>query len=287
MLLADGRVMAVNGYTRRKRPTEGDEERVRSWRPAPFAELFDPTTASWSTVAPPPASSANDKAVLLPDGDVLLFGCQQGDSHMQRYTPSIDAWETVELASELPQVACEATKVLSTSVGPLAWRSSDGALSVLNPSTLVWRELDYPKVGFGELVRLDDHRVLTVPMLRKGSEEGVGYIHDLSILESKPTGPIPRTSAEAWRPGPGIARDDVVVVAGGSTSAPPVCDATTRVLDLATLSWRVGPPLSEPLNPAVTLFGPEGTVVAAGGRRANTRGQCREDAPGSARTRPL
>ena len=287
VLLADGRVMAINGYARKKRPTEGDEERILSWRPTPFAELFDPATASWSTVAPPPASSSNDKAVLLPGGDVLLFGCQQGEAHMQRYTPSSDAWETLELTSELPQVACEATKVLSTSQGPVAWRSTDGALSVLNLSTMEWRELDYPKVGFGEVVRLDDHRLLTVPMLMKGSDDDVGYIHDLSTQESKATGPIPRTSPETWRPGPGTVRDNSVVLAGGSMSAPPVCDDTTRVLDLTSLTWSLGPPLSEPLNPALTLSGPEGTVVAAGGMRMNKRGQCREQAPGSARTGPI
>ncbi len=61
-LLEDGRVLVVGG------------ERVVSRNPLATAELFDPTTETWSDAAEMPTRRSNHQAVRLPSGEVLVVG---------------------------------------------------------------------------------------------------------------------------------------------------------------------------------------------------------------------
>jgi N-acetylneuraminic acid mutarotase len=63
-LLSDGRVLAVGGGI------EGSPD----WAATASAEIFDPTTGTWTLAAPMSVARAYHTATLLPDGEVLVAG---------------------------------------------------------------------------------------------------------------------------------------------------------------------------------------------------------------------
>jgi Kelch motif/Galactose oxidase, central domain len=88
--LLDGRVLAVGGYS-----GLGNQFLEHA-----TAELYDPTTQTWSAAAPPPKSFVGHTATLLLDGTVLVTGGWHSSSGAIEawavlYDPKRDSWARV------------------------------------------------------------------------------------------------------------------------------------------------------------------------------------------------
>ena len=76
-LLADGTVLVYGGFIRGG---------------AGSAEVFDPTTETWTAVQPPIYGHAQGSATLLPDGRVLVAGTEGATRSAELYDPSTGMW---------------------------------------------------------------------------------------------------------------------------------------------------------------------------------------------------
>ena len=78
--LPDGRILVAGG--------DG-----MGWSPntSPTAELYEPTTDTWSALPPMPQARAAGAAVTLPDGSVMLVGGHQGQSAGARPATGLDS----------------------------------------------------------------------------------------------------------------------------------------------------------------------------------------------------
>ncbi len=90
--LPGGRVLVAGGF--------GDSCAPRiafgySCAPLSSAEIFDPTTGTWSPTAPMPTPRGGASATLLSDGTVLLVGGSSQTDDVLRYNPASGRWTTL------------------------------------------------------------------------------------------------------------------------------------------------------------------------------------------------
>lgn len=158
--LQDGRVLVTGGRAWCA-DWEGKMHVVSS------AEVYDPSSDTWTSAARMHHGRSLHASVLLPDGRVLVAG---GDSHARDtswtaeiYDPQRDAWT---LTPPLPVELYGATAV-PTAVGILFVGGESRAAALYEPITNSWRALT-PRQGLvpGGVVGLADSRVLIVPSVR-------------------------------------------------------------------------------------------------------------------------
>jgi N-acetylneuraminic acid mutarotase len=97
-LLGDGRVLAAGGGI----------EGAPGWSTTASAEIFDPTTSTWTLAAPMSVARGRHTATLLDDGEVLVAGgatTYYGDtgdvtSSAEIYDPQANAWRATAPMSE-------------------------------------------------------------------------------------------------------------------------------------------------------------------------------------------
>ena len=88
-LLADGRVLVVGGaFSKTVNSENVGSEALNS------AELYNPATNTWQTVAPLSRTRSGHKATLLLDGTVLIIGGDSGtgSTTAERYNPQTNTW---------------------------------------------------------------------------------------------------------------------------------------------------------------------------------------------------
>lgn len=85
VVLEDGRIFVIGGAS----SLNGG-----SVTPVASAEVFDPWSKTWTTVAPPPVAATKVIAVLLPDGRVLVKPISPGLDNSFIYDPVANAWTT-------------------------------------------------------------------------------------------------------------------------------------------------------------------------------------------------
>jgi len=177
-LLPDGRVLVVGG---------GNEIRLDEGPPmSASAELYDPTTRTWSPTASMARARLGHSATLLPDGTVLVVGGAIGDDATARsaelYDPASGTWTvTADLAgprtSHTATLLSDGSVLVAGGVGlgsdpvqlasaelydPLSrtWsatatmvkgRFQHVAIRLLNGTVLVFGDYDDASKGFAEL----------------------------------------------------------------------------------------------------------------------------------------
>jgi hypothetical protein len=208
------------------------------------AEVFDPTTSVWTSVAPTKAGRIYAELVTV-SGGAVLFGdatMVQNEAIGERWDAATDTW------NDLP--------------APASWTSS---------STVT------------DAVALGADRVLVVASTSDfdGRQESRASVFDAASSTWQDTGPFvePRVA-----PALAVLNDGRVLAIGGRAPAVQSTSldygpalATTEVLDPATGQWTAGPALTETrLAPQAALLR-DGTVLVVGGGRAHDRAEASQD----------
>jgi N-acetylneuraminic acid mutarotase len=165
-LLPDGRVLA----------TGGGIEGTPGWATTASAEVFDPKRGVWSIVAPMSVARGQHSAVLLPDGEVLVFGGattyfgETGDvtARAEIFNPASNSWRPAAPMSK-PRYAHSAALLTDGRVlvagGWYATSNSDRShetAEIYDPVADRWTatgSMTKPRAEYG-LVSLPDGRVL-------------------------------------------------------------------------------------------------------------------------------
>ena len=196
-LLGDGRVLIAGGADRSSLDAE-------SRQVLPNAELFDPKTATFSSVRSLVTERANYSATLLPDGRVLVAGGrnQNGDPRTTEIFDPHDGAFTAGPVAAAPHSAALAplisgSRVLLTGSGPGASEIFDpqaapAATATVAPdgraSSPVQTAVMHDRPS---LVELDDGRILILggSVIGGGERTGVSEIFDPATGGTSPTGP--------------------------------------------------------------------------------------------------
>jgi N-acetylneuraminic acid mutarotase len=134
-LLQDGRVLVVGGWNKQNASTGQPE-------PLATAEVYDPETNSWTSIAPMREPRAGQTATLLPSGRVLVLGggisnrqCV-GSENAEEYEPRTDEWVEV---SSLQKVCGRLTATLLLDSDVLVLHS--GGAARYEPETNLWQDV--------------------------------------------------------------------------------------------------------------------------------------------------
>jgi hypothetical protein len=241
----------------------------------PDADLFDPTTNSFSkTKSPPPAQANYPHAVLLADGRVLVTST--GAAPVQIYDPESDSFSVPPGAPADPQSNYWPVRLLDGRV--LLVQGGQAPLRVFDPDTGTFSEGGKgPAAVGGALFALPDGRVLhaggTIFSSDASNPTDVIELYDEGIKSFAPASYkllLPKQYLST-----ALAGDGTVVVLGGTINAlkePVACSQggflTTDVVDSIDPEFnQVSPFTSLPdknfvMTPATLL---SGSIIAAGG----------------------
>lgn len=157
-LLADGRVLVAGGY---------QSSSAASGHVLASAEVYDPTSNSWTSAGSMPSPAAEQSAVLLGDDRVLVIGGAVGDWNSTRllapqrtvaiYDPATGSWSSAE-------------SMHSTRTRPSSSLLPDGRVlvvgdagfnqqtaEVFDPGSGRWSSVQKPAVGHSEAVAIELH----------------------------------------------------------------------------------------------------------------------------------
>ncbi|MXY21536.1 MAG: hypothetical protein F4Y49_09420 [Dehalococcoidia bacterium] len=223
-LLGDGRILVTGG-------ANAAMGLGLSEAPTAIAEVYDPQTNTWQSLASMNVATFNHVHVSLEDGRVLAIGGTlddfingPGTARVEIYDPQADTWE---LAAEMnvPRARPRAIDlpdgrilVAGTSQSPYGNPQISLSSEAFDPGTGTW--------------------TLTSPMTEPRTN------HTLTLLP-----------------------DGTVLVAGGNdpreTMHVPL--ATTEIFDPATNTWTAGPYLAHARSEHTATLMPDGTVLFIGG----------------------
>ncbi|MFN8512354.1 MAG: kelch repeat-containing protein [Chloroflexia bacterium] len=145
-ILANGKLLVVGGFT-------GGASPANPAKPIASVELYDPATNIWQEMAPLATPRGAHRAVLLPDGSVLVVGGNSGATTAERYDPQANKWTT---AGTLGQAHTGLTATLLHD-GRVLVVGGTGSPEVYNPATNAWSTVASP------LVARRDHTATLLP----------------------------------------------------------------------------------------------------------------------------
>jgi hypothetical protein len=231
-LLSDGRVLVAGGIS---------EQIMMGGTTS--AEVFDPTTSTWTSIAPTKAGRIYAELVTL-SGGAVLFGdatMVQNEAIGERWDAATDTW------SDLP--------------APASWTSS---------STV------------SDAVSLGGDRVLVLMSTRDldviGNVRASVFDANSSTWEDAGTLAEPRLGAAL-----AALADGRVLAIGGHTPGQSIDDygtamSSTELFDPSTKQWSTGPTLSVPRYAPQAALLADGRVLVVGGGRAHGRIEASQDA---------
>jgi len=260
-LLPDGRVLVTGGCA-----GQGCERILAS------AEVFDPDSRTFETVAPMATPRASHVAVALPDGHVLIAGGWTGGSATatsEVYDPNADRWTAAgEMAqprasppvSPLPDGRVLVTGGGSGGLGDLA------NAEVFDPTSSSFSSVGSMRSNHYLATALSDGRVLlTGGQDADGTIVGSAELFDPATEQFRPTGDmtVPRV-----KHGAALLGDGTVLILGGSDRRGYRGRfSSTEIYNPATGTFSTGPDMRwgrHKLRDAIVVL-PSGSVLVAGG----------------------
>jgi hypothetical protein len=243
VLLDDGRVLVVGGSS-----VEGG---------GPAAELYDPTTWTFSPAGPPGTDFNQASAVKLNDGRVLLVGglserAEIYDPGTGRFQPTV---VTYRQGAGGIGVTLTDGRVLFVGGGLTT------SAAIYDPATDELTPTGPAPVQAGDLTAtlLDDGRVLVVG-------DGTGHVYDPAAGVFTRTGPMlaPRSSHTATR-----LMDGRVLIVGGSTDTETL--ASAEIYDPASGTFTLTGSMEVPRFWHAAALLPDGRVLVVGGSTDGVR----------------
>ena len=222
----------------------------------PVAELFDPSSGTWSATAPPAAASTTVQTLtLLAGGRVLALGTFQDTVITEIFDPQTGEWQR-RTAPDLTIVRLAARDGAGR-VLALGGRAGDGTRPLTHsmsyyPDDDRWAQLPDLNYFVARLVTLADGRVLALTTSGRlfALESGGAQWQPLATMDL-----APEYSAAAT-----VLSDGTLLVAGGGRDG-----VSTRRYDPASDQWSEGPRLQEPRAHHGLVALPDGGALALGG----------------------
>ena len=251
------------------------------------AELYDPTTGTWSAIAPLPDRRVGHTATKLSDGKVLIFGGIDNSSNTVRraalFDPETNAWSSFDApgwAGGPTATLLKTGKILVVGGWPdghdafhLNWLKDYASL--FDPATRTWSPTgNLPDLRQYPLATLlKDGRVLLTG----------GYDNDWGcpVYSTQTYDPV----TDSWSTGANLpfgsghtatllpdGRVLAVGVAGDFDCGSPMTPAVAELYDPATGSWAKGGDSSGYREGHTASLLPDGRVLIAGGLQIGTYG---------------
>lgn len=269
-LLADGRVLVVGGGA----DLDGET-------PSRSAELFDPTTQTWSATGSMLVARSAPTATLLLDGRVLVAGgASMGDS----FAPSIASAELFDPATGTWSAAADmivarvghtATLLRDGRVLVAGGTTSDGwsgltSAELFDPTTGIWTAAPDMATARAEhtATLLPNGQVLIVGM-------GSGELYDSTSNAWFPTGPTvqpnyadyPNDAPENAYETATLLPDGRVLVAGGGAEicCVPLTTAMAQLYDPSSRTWSRTESMLEPRGGHIAILLSDGRVLVVAG----------------------
>ncbi len=237
------------------------------------AELYDPSTNSWSPAAPLTTARSDFSLIALSDGRALAVGGTTGatsQSSTEAYDPNLDIWTgTGDLFAarhgEMSTLLKDGRVLVaggSGDQGPIA------SAEIFDPHQNTWSQaapMSIARVGAG-MTLLSDGRVLVF-----GGSDGTSVLRSTEIYDP---------SADTWSPTGQLNRaryfassqrleNGSVLVAGGFDSGGAAINSA-ELFEPTSSTWTLTGSLAGVRGAASSALLPDGRVVIAGGARTES-----------------
>lgn len=260
--LADGRVLVAGG----------DPGATQSG-PTNIAEIFDPGANTWTQTGSMNTQRANLGAVLLPNGNVLVFGGSDADCYCylntaEIYNPSTGNWT---YTGNMPvNAALQSAAVLPNGkvlvAGGFSNYFAQTSAELYDPNSGTWSPTGSLNVGRNSAltILLNNGKVLVAGGAQPDctSLTNTAEIYDPISGTWSLTGSmsIARTNFAG-----ALLDDGRVLVSGGFVNNCSAASNTTEIFDPATGTWSAADNLNVGRNQHASFTLPDGRILVAGG----------------------
>jgi hypothetical protein len=230
------------------------------------AELYDPTTGTWSVTGPMSSARTFHSAVLLPSGKVLVAGGRDFPSFdsvtsAELYDPDSGNWtETGDMRDARDSFAAIVLRSGKVLVTPgLAPDNSTRAYEVYDPARGSWSAIAGSAMRFGSATLLESGRVLVIGRGTVDSAE----LYDPPSNTWRPAGTM-ITARDSYT-STGLPSGKVLVAGGDEPTGSSGAISSAEIYDPAGGTWTQTNSMISPHSDANATLLPSGEVLIAGG----------------------
>jgi len=264
--LTDGRVLVAGGYNYNQSGLFG----VNS------AELYDPSTGTWSYTANPSTVRAGHTATLLANGKVLVAGGTDGShppnplSSAELYDPATGTWTSTGILSTARR-SLTATLLLNGKVLVTGTEGTDNSAEQYDPTTGTWSNVGSLTIALSgkTAARLPNGKVLVTGTISCDSEEcqfGAELYDPATETWTATSGPSSVGALTPLLNGKVLSYGqlyDAATEAWSQTGVPSISGSQSLLTDGKVI--RVGTPSAEVYDPATGLWSGTASLNTARG----------------------
>jgi hypothetical protein len=258
-LFDDGRVLVVGGTAE------------RSGRTRLLAELYDPTTGTFTTTGAPAAGHTQGASARLADGRVLLVSTSGLPAHREDRVrdgapPAAELYDPATGAfTEVPGMSEDVRDALAGPPAPLVL--ADGRVLLVGPAAAATFDPDTGELGPTAAMTEVRHAGSTAALLDDGRVLVAGGAPTAEVYDPV-TGsfaPVGDTVSNLSAPTATALEDGRVLLAGGTSSETEQPTAAAQIFDPATDSLTPTGPMATARSMHTAALLPDGRVLVIGG----------------------
>jgi N-acetylneuraminic acid mutarotase len=240
------------------------------------AELFEPSSQMWASIASMSTARQGHTVTLLQDGRILVAGGVDengnGLASAEIFDPASPTWSTTGSMST-PRAGHSATLLPDGRVLVAGGTDSAGTAEIFDPSSSTWSptgSMSAARTGHTATLLLDGRVVVAggVPVLSQAYAElgNIAEVFDPSSQTWTPTQPMNAARNDHTAT---LLPDGTVLIAGGVVGDVLSADSTAEIFSPALESWTPAGTMSTPRAHHTATLLADGRVLVAGGADTN------------------